>query len=299
MTQGNPRFESDNRTLAIAAMLTGMATLVINDALFKYVSDHLPTGQMIFIRGVFCVAFIAIFAAMVGHGRNIGQMSVFQNRAAVLRIAAEVIAAALFLSALVHMPISTITALMQSVPVVVTAGSAIILREAVGWRRWAAATVGFIGVLAIIQPGSAGFSAWAILALGAVVCVAVRDLATRRITADVSTLALTFWTAVFAGLFGLVLLPFEAWLTPSLWDLVFLGGAALALVIAYHAVIVAMRRAPIATVAPFRYSMVIWALIAGAVVWGERPNATSLFGIALVVGAGLYTFYRERKLHVS
>lgn len=277
----------------IAAMVVAMACLIGNDSLIKLVSDTLPTGEIIFVRGVIATVLISLVAWHQGAFTNWRALRTPQIP---MRIVGEVGATALFLTALFHMPIGTVTAVMQVVPLAVTAGSAIVLGEFVGWRRWMATFAGFIGVLLIIQPGTDNFNSWALLAVAAVFFVALRDLATRTIDRAIPTLLITALTAVSVTCLGLAMGIVETWSMPTATNFTMLTGAAVLLLCAYFLVIVAMRSGEIGAIAPFRYSIVVFALIAGFVIWGEIPDSLAAAGIVFVILAGLYTFMRERML---
>ncbi len=288
---GSERAMAAENARNIVAVLVAMGALVLNDTLVKLVAARLPIGEIIFIRGGIATAVISLIAWQQGAHLPWRQLC---ERFVVLRLVGEVGAMFFFLSALFRMPIGTVTAIMQAIPLAVTAGAALFFAEPVGWRRWLATAIGFLGVLVIIRPGAADFNVWALSAVAAIAFVTLRDLATRRIEGHIPSLSITIPTAAAASLFGLALWPVEHWSAPTLGEVVMLGGAALLILVAYFLMIVAMRGGEVAVVAPFRYSIVLWALAAGFVVWGEVPDAPALAGTALVIAAGLYTFWRER-----
>ena len=209
---------------------------------------------------------------------------------------AEVAAAVLYLSALFHMPIAECTAILQFTPLALTAGAALFLGAPVGWRRWLATLVGLIGVLIIIRPGASAFNPYAALALLSVVFIAARDLITRRLGKDVPTIVIAFTSTAAVAVSSLGLLPFETWRWPSPAAMLALIGASAALLGAQYWIILAMRTGDIAVVAPFRYSIILWAIVAGFLVWREVPDLATWIGIAIVTAAGLYTFLREHRL---
>jgi drug/metabolite transporter (DMT)-like permease len=285
---------SSSNLRAIAAMLTGQASFTFNDALIKLAAAGLPGGQAIFLRGVMaigvslsvCLALGAFrFGALRGQGRIL-----------TLRNIGEIGSTFFFLFALFHMPIATATAILQFIPLAITAGAALFLAEPVGWRRWLAAGVGFIGVMIVIRPGSDAFNAWSLLALSAVAFSVLRDLSTRRIGHHVPAILLVtisaFSVTTAASGFALV----ETWVVPEPRALLLLLGSAIFLLGGYYFMVHAMRYGEVAVVSPFRYSVIIWAILAGIVLWGEWPDGPALIGTVIVVGAGLYTFMRERKL---
>jgi drug/metabolite transporter (DMT)-like permease len=283
---------SDNLR-GIVAMLAAMGSLIVNDCFLKLAAQSLPTGEAIFLRGLFatllCVAFIAATDGL-------GALRLAAGRWVQLRAGADVLGTILYLNALMRMPFADANALLQFTPLAITAAAALFLGARVGWRRWLATGVGLVGVLIIVRPGGAGFNAYSLLALSAIAFVVVRDLFTPRIGAAVPTLvvAAASSAAVMVGSAGLAL--FETWVLPSAADLMLLFLSGIGLVGGTCWLVVAMRIGEIAVVAPFRYSVSLWAIGAGFVVWGEVPDLATWTGIAIVSGAGIYTILRESRL---
>lgn len=276
-------------------MVGAMAGFAIEDAIIKHLSAAMPVGQIVVVIGL---GGGAVFCALA-RARGITILAAQALRGAVLlRNLAEMASAALVVLAIALVPLAVVTAILQAMPLVVTLAAALFLREPVGWRRWSAILVGFAGVLMILRPGSAGFDPAALLALGAVVTLTVRDLATRRVPAGVHSLQVTAWgflMVVPAG-FILLLLVFEAPVAPTPGEWGWLGAAIAAGILGYAALVGATRMGDIAVTTPFRYSRLVFAMAIGFAVFGERPDAMTLAGSALVVGAGLYTLWREMRL---
>lgn len=277
----------------ILAMLAAMALFILNDTLIKLAGAHLPLGQMIFLRGLMASAMVLAWAWLSG---VLGQWRRLARGAVVWRTVGEIGTTLLYLSALMAMPIGNITAILQVVPLATTAASALFLAETVGWRRWTAAGSGFFGTLLIIRPGMEGFNWAALLALAAVAFIVLRDLSTRWVAREVSSLAVTAVAAVAVTLTGAGLGLAEDWVAVSGRDLALLAAAAICLTGGYLTVVVAMRSGEVSAVAPFRYSIIVWALVIGYLVWGEVPRAATFVGIAVVTAAGIYTFEREARL---
>ena len=284
---GNPR--------ASLLMVGAMAGFAIEDAIIKHLSAAMPVGQIVVVIGL---GGGAVFCALA-RARGITILTAQALRGAVLlRNLAEMASAALVVLAIALVPLAVVTAILQAMPLVVTLAAALFLREPVGWRRWSAILVGFAGVLMILRPGSAGFDPAALLALGAVLTLTVRDLATRRVPAGVHSLQVTAWgflMVVPAG-FILLLLVFEAPVAPTPGEWGWLVAAIAAGILGYAALVGATRMGDIAVTTPFRYSRLVFAMAIGFAVFGERPDAMTLAGSALVVGAGLYTLWREMRL---
>ncbi len=275
----------------ILFLLVGMGAFALNDALTKSTSGELPTGQIIAIRGLFaCVLLLPVVVATVG----VASAWRVYSWPVIIRNVAEVLTVFFFLNALFRLPLANVTAILQALPLMMTAAAAILFKEPVGWRRWLAAGVGLFGVLIIIQPGSGTFSWWYLSAFVAMLLIVVRDISTRYIHASTPTLTLTFLTAVFVTLSGFAFGLMEDWVMPSNLTWLKLGGAAVAVLVAYYATTECWRQTDIAVISPFRYSIVLWALLLGYLLLGEVPSMTTLTGAAIVVGAGLYTLRREQ-----
>ncbi len=277
----------------IAAMLAAMGSLIVNDCFLKIAAHELPTGEAIFLRGLFatllCIGFLAATGAL-------GALRLAAAPWVQVRAGADVVATILYLHALMHMPIADATALLQFTPLAITAGAALFLGARVGWRRWLATAIGLVGVLIIVRPGGAGFNAYALLALSAIAFVTVRDLVTRRVGAAVPSMVVAATSSAAVMMGSALLALFESWVWPPMSALLLLFLAGVGLLGGNYWIVVAMRTGEIAAVAPFRYSVILWAIAAGLVVWGEVPDLPTWIGIAIVTGAGVYTILRENRL---
>lgn len=273
-------------------MSIAMAGFTINDALVKLVSGSMNMGQVMLIRGIFATLLLLLFFPRKS---VLGGFDRLVHRGVLVRVACEVAASVTFLLALFNLPIANVSAVLQALPLAVTVGAAFVFAEPVGWRRWSAIAAGFIGVLVIVRPGFAGFSAWSLFALATVGFCAVRDLATRTIPLDIPTPLVSTTTSAAVAVCGGVLIPaFGGWSPLTISDTAALLGAASALIIGYHFIITALREGDISFMAPFRYTALIWAIALGYLVFGDIPDAAMLAGGAIVVASGLYALYRER-----
>lgn len=273
-------------------MVASMAAFTINDSLIKLTGGDVPLFQLIFLRGVMASML------MWGLARGLGSLHFRIARRdwglIGLRGFSEIAASYFFLSALFNMPIGNLTAVLQALPLTVTLGSALAFREPVGWRRWVAILFGFGGVLLIIRPGAEGFTIWSIYALLAVLCVTVRDLSTRKLSPDVPGMTVSLVTSLFvtvAAGFASMGEPWQAVSTINIW---FIIAAAAFILGGYYFSVQAMRSGEVAFVSPFRYTGLIWAMIAGMVVFDEWPDQLTILGATIVVSTGLFTLYRER-----
>lgn len=279
-------------------MVAAMAGFALEDVLIKQMAGSMPMGQVIALIG--CGGALNFGMLTIVRGRRLLSPAVL-SRPVLLRNFAEAIAAVSFVAAIVLTTLSSASAILQTTPLALTLGAALFLGESVGWRRWTAIGVGFLGVMLIIQPGLAGFVPASLLAVVAVAAVALRDLASRAIPADVTSMQLAAWafaTLIPTGL--LMMLGMETVpVMPEALDLVRLAGAFIVGGIGYYALVGATRTGEVAVVVPFRYSRLLFAMVLGALVFGERPDPLMLAGGALIVGAGLYTIWREARIRAK
>ncbi|HET7715325.1 MAG TPA: DMT family transporter [Bauldia sp.] len=279
----------------ILAISAANLLFLINDTLIKLASPVMPLGEILFIRGLFATILLVpiVMAADV-----LKFAPMLWNASLAWRTVAEVFAALLFILALFNIPIANINAILQVVPLMVTACAAIFLGEKVGWRRWAAIFVGFLGVLIVIRPGLGGFDAYSFVALGSMVFITLRDLTTRTMPRGIPALLVALVTAVAVCLTGPVfgVLANETWVVPDGAALLLVGGAALFLIGGYLFAVDFMRHGDIAVVAPFRYIVILWAIIVGYLVWREVPDLAMIVGTSLVIASGIYTIHRERRI---
>ena len=223
-------------------MVLGMGAFVVNDTLMKTTSRELPLGEILALRGLICcLIMLPIVAATSG----IATLFRIYSWPIFIRNVAEIGAVFAFLTALFRLPMASVSGVLQAVPLVMTAAAAIFLREPVGWRRWTASGVGFIGVLFIIQPGSGEFSIWFLAAIAAVFFVVARDFSTRFIPNTTPSFAITFITALVVTLAGATLGLAETWVVPKLSTVARLSAAAVLVLIGYWCLIEAMRTAEI------------------------------------------------------
>lgn len=275
-------------------MALAMATFTVNDSFMKAATQLLPLSQAIVIRGVMTLAALLVLARMMGV-RTL-RVAKVDRKLLGWRTLAEVGGTITFLTALQHMQLANLSAILQSLPLAVTLGAVIALKEPVGWRRMTAIGVGFLGVLLIVRPGTEGFNIWAVVALISVAFVVVRDLATRQFSGALPSVTIAIYTAVAVTLMGVAGLAIEDWGPVPLVAFAMLAGAATMLIMGYLFIVMAMRVGDVAIVAPFRYSALIWAILIGWLVFGEIPKGLTLLGAAIVVATGLYTYLREYQL---
>lgn len=278
----------------IALMTAAMFGFAIEDALVKTLSVTMPVGQILILLG--------LGGALIFGGIAWAQDTKLITRdlldpLMLTRNLGEMFGTMAFVSALALSPMSLVAAIVQAMPLMVTMGAALFLGAPVGWRRWSAIIIGFIGVLIIIRPGTAEFDIGAVLALLGVTGLTARDLATRVMPAKYSSMQLSCYGFFAVVPAGLLLWAFSGGaFAPQSPEVIRLAAALLAGVMGYYALTLSMRMGDISVITPFRYSRLLFALILGAIVFGERPDAYMLTGSAIVISAGLYTLIREARL---
>ena len=287
----------DENLRGATLMALSMLAFVLNDGLMKAVFDGMSIYQAIFLRGLITVPLIALLAWH--KGALIVRIAPRNRLLVTLRVAAEVGATVGFLTALKHMPLANVTAILQVLPLTVTMAAALFLGEKVGWRRWLAIAIGLAGVLIIIRPGMEGFSVYSIWALVAVGCVTIREIATRKLSADLPSLPVALATAIAIGGLGAVMLPAVEWAPVSASALSLICGASLAIIGGYLFSVMTIRIGDIGFVAPFRYTAMVWALILGLLMFGEIPDMPTITGTVIIILTGLYSLHRERSVRRS
>lgn len=273
-------------------MMFAMFGFVANDAFVKLASADLPIGEIIFLRGLVILPFVAGAAVYLRHRLDPALIAVPAVR---WRTVGEMMATIFYLTALTHMEIANATAILQSAPLMTVAGAALFLGEPVGPRRWTAIGIGLLGVLLIIRPGYEGFNVFSLVAFTAVFFIVLRDLSARRLPGHVSTLAVTTLTTLAMVALGAAMMLFQGYRTPSLQNLAEIMASSAFLLLGYIAIIEAMRSGEVGAVAPFRYSIMLWAIAFGYAVWGDVPDLMTLAGMTILIVTGLVVFVLERR----
>jgi drug/metabolite transporter (DMT)-like permease len=290
----DPELPPSENLRGVLLMCASMAAFTINDTFMKSVTQTLPLYQTIALRGLIAVVGLTILVLATRaftfrpSRRDAGLI--------LLRSLADVAATIFFLEALLRMPLGNLSAILQALPLLITLGAALVFGDRIGWRRMTAILVGLIGVLIIIRPGTEGFDRWSLFGVASVACVVVRDLAVRPIQGAVPSSIVALGAAVAVTLMGWTGTIFQGWQTPTTWEAARILAAGLFLIVGYLTSVSAMRHGDIGLVAPFRYTSLLWAIVLGLLVFGDFPDGWTMIGGAIVVAAGLFTLWRERKL---
>lgn len=279
-----------NGPKGMALMTVGIGLITINDALMKLANEGLPLGETLAFRGAFVWIPILLFVWRAG---GLSALKVYDWRRQLIRGAFLIFSSWCYFFGLLALPLAQAIAIASVGPLFLTMLAGPFLGETVGWRRWSAVGVGFVGALVIIRPGGAGFE-WAVLfPLGAALAGAGRDIVQRQMSLGrEGTIAILAVSTTCVGLSGAVTLPF-AWVTPSLEGLALIAAAAFLLGVSHYLMIDALRLVEAASIAPLRYSNFLWAALWGFLIWGAVPEDTTWIGVAIIAASGVYILHRE------
>jgi drug/metabolite transporter (DMT)-like permease len=272
-------------------MLLGIFLFVCNDTLGKWLLGTYSVWQMLLIRSIAALLLLSPLIWRTGAVHFTGAPRPALQIARVLLSVAESI---MFFWAVTYLPLADTVTFYLAAPIYVTALSAIFLKEPVGWRRWSAVAVGFIGVLIALRPSAATLTLPALIALAGSLMFSLFLISTRllRGTHDVVMVSGTFGAMLIVS--GSVA-PF-AWVAPTPRDIglmMVLGAVAMT---AFFCINRALKLAPASVVVPYQYTMIVWAVALGYLVFGDVPDAFTLGGAAIIVAAGLYIFWREQAV---
>jgi drug/metabolite transporter (DMT)-like permease len=266
-------------------MVIATGSYVVNDTLMKLATAGLPPYEVLMLRGLWAAAFGLPMVFALGYGRQLALM--FEGRV-LTRNLFETAGILSYVVALANMPIADSSALGQLTPILVLLGTAILFRERIGGIRMALIGLGFTGAIMVAQPDMEGISIFALLAIANAVFGAARDVAGRRVGAEVPGMIVAI-SAVVVVLIGAVIahFSFETTVMPEASHLALLAGAGFFLIFGHFFIFMAYRTGPTGVVAPFYYTFSVWAVLSGLVVFGEFPNALAVMGIVLVIASGL------------
>lgn len=282
-----------NNLRGAVLMVLAMAAFALEDMFFKAATQSVPVGQALIVFGVGGM-FVFMLLTKI-RGEAIFHREIL-SRAILIRSICEVTGRLFFALAIALTPLSSASAILQATPLAVAVGAILFFRETVGWHRWSSIIVGFIGVLLILRPGLSGFESASLFAVLGTLGFAGRDLATRAAPPSLSNMQLGIYGFFMLIIAGLVLLFWTGpVVVPTTTNWLQLAAIIFTGVIAYYALTAAMRTGELTVVAPFRYTRLVFAMVLGVLIFGERPDGITLLGSAIVVLSGIYTIIRERK----
>ncbi|TGN83539.1 DMT family transporter [Bradyrhizobium yuanmingense] len=278
------------RLAGIGLMVLSIFMFSFGDAMGKFLVGTYSVGQLLFLRA--CAALL-LLSPLIWKQRH-QFLHLERPGLQLVRVVLSTLEVAAFFLATVYLPLADVITYYLAGPIFVTAMSAIFLGEKVGWRRWTAILIGFCGVLIALRPSAQTVSLPALIALGGSLSFATLMLITRslRKTPDI-VMASTQFVGTFS--LGAVLSVFN-WVPPTPGSLAIFAAAGLVSVTALFCVNRSLKLAPASVVVPYQYSMIVWAVIFGFVVFGDVPSIATLVGAAIIIGAGFYIYLRERDL---
>ncbi len=278
-------------------MILAMAGFAFEDLFIKMLSAYFPISEVIMILG-FTGSIVFLIIAIFQNAPIIHKDLL--DKYVIMRTICELLGAVFFVTAIALTPLSSASAILQITPLLVTIGAVIFFREKVGWRRWSAVFVGFMGVLLILRPGFGGFMPASIFALLGSVFLAARDLSTRAMKVDLPSVTIALYAFIAFGISGILIIPFNSpMVIPSLNQIMYFIGASTFGVFAYYSLVISSRIGEMSVISPFRYSRIVFAMLLAIIILGERPDSFTLIGAAIIVLSGMYTFVRENLLKKS
>ena len=275
-------------------MILAMAAFTFEDMFIRLASVTIPLGEILLLFGIGGTATFIVLT--LRRGETIFHKAIL-SKPILIRMFCELIGRMFFISALIIIPFSTASAILQATPLVVVSGAALIFGEKVGWRRWSAILFGFIGVLMVIQPGMDSFDPLSLLAVIGMLGLAGRDLATRAASPELSSMQLSTYGFFVLIPVGILLLMYSGGASvPDGKTALYILATIVCGCLAYYSLTLAMRTGEVSVVTPFRYSRMVFSLAVAMVMFGERPDWITLVGIVIIISGGIYTLLRSRKV---
>jgi len=281
--------------LGVAVMLFGMLLFALNDAMGKFLVSTYSLGQVIAVRSIAAVIILLPIVWKAGLTKLVNVERPGLQVARVFFSTAELFC---FYFAVAALPLADVMTYWLAAPIYVAALSPFLLGEKVGWRRWTAIGIGFVGVLIALKPSSASLTSAAFFSILGSAAFAFMMLSGRQLRNTPDTV-LAFWQIIGAGLAGVVAIL----VTPSGWipiqsgfDLSLLALLGIVAMTAHVLVNRALKLADAATVAPLQYTLLLWAVIFGWLIFGDVPQLSIVIGAGLIVLSGLYIFFRENAV---
>ena len=282
----------------ILFMTLSMAGFAVEDLFIKILSKTVPVPQILIYVGVLAVLLLCVISKI--RGVPIIQTGMYKNKYFIMRSFADMLGAVLIVTSISLMPLSTVSSILQALPLFITIGAILLFNENVGWRRWSAILLGFFGVILILKPGLNGFNLSSIIVLIAVGCLAVRDLVTRRINKEIHSITVSLYAFILTIVGGIISIPFfDKFVTLTKYEWIIVLTISLFGTFSYFMLVLATRKGEISVIAPFRYSRLVFALILAIIILNERPDINTITGMFIIVTAGYYTILRERAVSLN
>jgi drug/metabolite transporter (DMT)-like permease len=279
-----------NNRRGMIYMVLAMALFAANDAGTKLAVKTVPVSEVMVLRGGFALIFLVAILWWRGELRDTPKIFDWQVS---LRGFAEAANGVLLISALAMIPLGNVITIIQLVPFLMTIIAAMTLGERVGWRRWISVAAGFIGVLLVVKPATGAFDTASLFALTATFTILLRDMLARSIGSRIPAFVVALASILAGIVVGVAGASFQPWQSPDAITLMSCLGSGICLVLAQYFIVLAYRNTELSAVAPFRYSIVLFAVIYGFVFFREVPDLWSFAGMAIMILAGVYMLHRE------
>ncbi len=272
-------------------MVLGCAFLMMSDAVSKWLSQTYPVGQIMCLRNVFVLIPILL---VVWRSGRFADLRIGNWGGQFLRGGFHVASAALFVTSVSLLPLADVHAVGFAGPIFIAAVAPLLLKERVGWRRWTAILIGFAGVLVMLRPTGAGFQLLGLIPVAAALSGALRDITTRHLSRHETSISMLLFSSSMVIVGGLFTAPF-GWQALTLESTALFALNGLVNGSAHFLIIESYRHAEAPVVAPFKYSMLLWATLFGFLIWNQLPDAWIIGGAIPLIGSGLYIFHREQR----
>ena len=292
-------FHNKNKEfLGIIYMILCMFFFAINDALIKHVlliyKDITILGEVIFIRGVISTLILGLYLSF----KKKLTLDVMISKPLHGRGAVESVAAVFFFLGLMYLPFGELYSLLNLAPILITASGAFILGEKVGWRRWTAVILGFVGVLIVVNPNDLKFGFAFLYPLVSAVFITQRDTITRKYLENFDSLQVVFITSLSVTIFfsfGMIL----NYQPINLEIFIYIFLSAIFVTIGYYFSVLTIKTANISTTSPFRYTIIIFGIVLGYFIFKETPSINMIIGSLLIIGSGIFIIFRQKKIGIT
>ena len=292
-------FHNKNKEfLGITYMILCMFFFAINDALIKHVlliyKDITILGEVIFIRGVISTLILGLYLFF----KKKLTLDVMISKPLHGRGAVESVAAVFFFLGLMYLPFGELYSLLNLAPILITASGAFILGEKVGWRRWTAVILGFVGVLIVVNPNDLKFGFAFLYPLISAVFITQRDTITRKYLKNFDSLQVVFITSLSVTIFfsfGMIL----NYQPINLEIFIYIFLSAIFVTIGYYFSVLTIKTANISTTSPFRYTIIIFGIVLGYFIFKETPSINMIIGSLLIIGSGIFIIFRQKKIGIT
>ncbi|MGH6761732.1 MAG: DMT family transporter [Phyllobacterium sp.] len=290
LSETEPAASSAART-GVILMLVGMLLFSLNDVLGKWMVATYSVGQVLLIRSIAALILLIPFLWISGIRKLV---NVERPGLQLARVVLSTVEVSAFYFAVSYLPLADVMTYWLAAPIYVAAASPFVLGEHVGWRRWTAIAIGFVGVIIALEPSSQAFTAPAIISIIGSMAFAFMMISGRSLRRTPDT-TLVFWQIMGTLVFGIVASPID-WTPVSVPDFFLLGTLGVVSMLAHVFVNRSLKLADAATVAPLQYTLLFWAVAFGWLFFGDIPRAAMMIGAGFIVASGLFIFFREQQL---